>query len=282
MPKDLRQNIEDDHDNPENKIESEGKNVIGERKDSFFPKIDNNNENCINSNYNDNIDQTECNFSDNIDILKNKNIEPNYLKMKENSNGIKNYFSTNTNINTIFINNNNNTPINFQFNNNSFFNNNFQPLNYSNYMNIPQMSNNQFFVNTNINPINFFMNNNGLPNLSDCYINNQPQYKYRNNQFVQNNKVKQRNKKIIDEYNIEMFGRHGWICKLCNNFNYDTRKKCNRCHVVKKPKKIVEYLLEEKNKNLIYKNFWHCKYCGNYNYSFRIICNRCQAKKEIF
>ena len=68
LPRDLRQNIEDDHDNPENKIESEGKNVIGERKDSFFPKIDNNNENCINSNYNDNIDQTECNFSDNIDI----------------------------------------------------------------------------------------------------------------------------------------------------------------------------------------------------------------------
>ena len=289
LPKDLRQNIEDDHDNPENKIESEGKNVLGERKDSFFPKIDNNNENCINSNYNDNIDQTECNFSkftsnnnDNIDILKNKNIEPNYLKMKENSNGIKNYFSTNTNINTIFINNNNNTPLNFQFNNNSFFNNNFQPLNYSNFMNIPQISTNQFLCNTNINPINFFINNNGLSNLSDCYINNQPQYKNRNNQCVQNNKVKQRNKKIIDEYNIEMFGRHGWICKLCNNFNYDTRKKCNRCHVIKKPKKIVEYLLEEKNKNLIYKNFWHCKYCGNYNYSFRIICNRCQAKKEIF
>ena len=144
------------------------------------------------------------------------------------------------------------------------------------------MSNNQFLYNTSINPINFYINNNGLSNLSDCYINNQPQYKNRNNQCVQNNKVKQRNKKIIDEYNIEMFGRHGWICKLCNNFNYDTRKKCNRCHVVKKPKKIVEYLLEEQNKTLIYKNFWHCKYCGNYNYSFRIICNRCQAKKEIF
>ena len=133
-------------------------------------------------------------------------------------------------------------------------------------MNIPQMSNNQFLCNTNFNPINFYINNNGLSNLSDCYINNQPQYKNRNNQCVQNNKVKQRNKKIIDEYNIEMF----------------TRKKCNRCHVVKKPKKIVEYLLEEQNKTLIYKNLWHCKYCGNYNYSFRIICNRCQAKKEIF
>ena len=59
LPKDLRQNIEDDHDNPENKIESEGKNALGERFNSFLPNVDNNNENCINSNYNDNIDQTE-------------------------------------------------------------------------------------------------------------------------------------------------------------------------------------------------------------------------------
>ena len=56
-----------------------------------------------------------------------------------------------------------------------------------------------------------------------------------------------------------MFGRHGWICKLCNNFNYDTRKKCNRCHVVKKPKKIVEYLLEE-NKEVTIPKRYHRRY----------------------
>ena len=78
-----------------------------------------------------------------------------------------------------------------------------------------------------------------------------------------------------------MFGRVGWICELCNNFNYDTRKKCNRCHINKKAKKIEEYLLAEKNKNNARKNLWYCKYCGNYNYAFRIICNRCQAKKDI-
>jgi hypothetical protein len=25
-----------------------------------------------------------------------------------------------------------------------------------------------------------------------------------------------------DEYLIEMFGKRGWVCLLCNNFNYDT------------------------------------------------------------
>ena len=78
-----------------------------------------------------------------------------------------------------------------------------------------------------------------------------------------------------------MFGRRGWICELCNNFNYDTRKKCNRCHIVKKAKRIEDYLLAEKNKNLANKHFWYCKYCGNYNYAFRLECNRCQAKREI-
>lgn len=32
------------------------------------------------------------------------------------------------------------------------------------------------------------------------------------------------------QYSVEMFGRKGWLCRLCNNFNYDTRNKCNRCH----------------------------------------------------
>ena len=76
-----------------------------------------------------------------------------------------------------------------------------------------------------------------------------------------------------------MFGRRGWICKLCNNFNYETRKKCNRCHMLKKPRKIDEFYLIKLNNSLGYKNYWTCKYCGNCNYPFRFICNRCKAKK---
>ena len=35
-----------------------------------------------------------------------------------------------------------------------------------------------------------------------------------------------------------MFGRRGWICLDCNNFNYESRNKCNRCGTIKNPKKI--------------------------------------------
>ena len=88
------------------------------------------------------------------------------------------------------------------------------------------------------------------------------------------------------EYLVEMFGRKGWICILCNNFNYETRTKCNRCGEVKKPKKIVdlrtkyepkEYkeIKERSNK----KGDWVCMNCKNLNYSFRTACNRCKIPK---
>ena len=41
---------------------------------------------------------------------------------------------------------------------------------------------------------------------------------------AQNNKNQQNKKEVKeDDYVIEMFGRVGWICDQCNNFNYDTR-----------------------------------------------------------
>ena len=46
---------------------------------------------------------------------------------------------------------------------------------------------------------------------------------------------------MTDEYITHMFGRRGWICDLCNNFNYLGRKKCNRYHMLMKPKKIDEF-----------------------------------------
>ena len=119
---------------------------------------------------------------------------------------------------------------------------------------------------------------NNTNNYSNAFSQNVFQNK---NIAANNNNNKQRKKKVIDEYTIEMFGRRGWICDLCNNFNYDTRKKCNRCHILKKPKRIEDYLLFEKSKNFGHKQFWHCKYCGNYNYAFRLVCNRCQAKKDV-
>ena len=89
-----------------------------------------------------------------------------------------------------------------------------------------------------------------------------------------------------DEYLIEMFGRRGWICVFCNNFNYETRTKCNRCGVLKKPKKIFDLrqkyekkeLKENKERNNK-KGDWICLNCKNLNYSFRNFCNRCKIPK---
>jgi hypothetical protein len=204
------------------------------------------------------------------------NFEQNNLRM---INGGKNIFSTNANINNFVI-NNSNQPINLQFNNSNntpFFNNILFSQNGSDFINYPQFSNNQPIYNNNGFIKQNFINNNIINNNDFSNVYSQNKFQYQN---IQTNN-KQRKKKVIDEYTIEMFGRRGWICDLCNNFNYDTRKKCNRCHMLKKPKRIEEYLLGEKNKNLGHKHFWHCKFCGNYNYAFRLVCNRCQAKKDV-
>lgn len=95
-----------------------------------------------------------------------------------------------------------------------------------------------------------------------------------------NDNVNKREKKNETEYLVEMFGRRGWICKLCNNFNYETRVKCNRCGILKRPKKLTEIKQrseDERNKE----GDWCCVHCKNLNYSFRTICNRCKIPKFI-
>jgi len=87
------------------------------------------------------------------------------------------------------------------------------------------------------------------------------------------------------EYLVEMFGRKGWVCKLCNNFNYEKRNKCNRCGIIKKPKNIIDLKLKIGNKEFNEKQInnkkgdWICLNCRNLNYSFRTFCNRCKIPK---
>ena len=80
-----------------------------------------------------------------------------------------------------------------------------------------------------------------------------------------------------------MFGKKGWICVLCNNFNFETRVKCNRCKELKNPKKIIKPKCELNNENNLNNDNensdWVCSKCLNFNYSFRTICNRCKAPK---
>ena len=47
-----------------------------------------------------------------------------------------------------------------------------------------------------------------------------------------------------EPYILEMFNKRGWICVYCNNFNYETRQKCNRCSITKTPKKIKRAVLD--------------------------------------
>jgi hypothetical protein len=91
------------------------------------------------------------------------------------------------------------------------------------------------------------------------------------------------------DYIVEMFGRRGWICSLCNNFNYETRNKCNRCGIIKKPKIIIDLKqkfepkeskeIKDRNDNNNKEGDWVCFNCRNLNYSFRNVCNRCKIPK---
>lgn len=104
---------------------------------------------------------------------------------------------------------------------------------------------------------------------------------YESEKSIEENKASEKN-----GYLVEMFGRRGWICKICNNFNYETRNRCNRCGIPKRPENIVGYKsdktentirdFKEKNRK---KNDWFCINCRNLNYAFRKICNRCKTPK---
>ena len=128
---------------------------------------------------------------------------------------------------------------------------------------------------------------------------------------LENTNINNKNMKILDKdnYLVEMFGKRGWVCILCNNFNYETRVKCNRCGARKKPKRFVENKIEkemeikevkdnreekeekEERENMEIKEMkgkkekhnkkgdWICSNCKNLNYSFRTVCNRCRIPK---
>ena len=83
-----------------------------------------------------------------------------------------------------------------------------------------------------------------------------------------------------------MFGRLGWICRQCNNFNFETRNKCNRCQAIKMPKTKEEINKKKeknkKNKKKVKerKTDWLCLNCQNLNYGFRKNCNRCKIERK--
>ena len=115
-------------------------------------------------------------------------------------------------------------------------------------------------------------------NIDDSSILEQKEEEINDESNNLNEKKKNNEKPKISEYLVEMFGRKGWICKLCNNFNYETRIKCNRCGILKNPKRIAE-TKQRFNEAHNSEGDWRCINCRNLNYSFRIICNRCKLPK---
>ena len=92
-----------------------------------------------------------------------------------------------------------------------------------------------------------------------------------------------------EDYLIKMFGKLGWICFFCNNFNYSTRSICNRCKAIKVPKtkkEIKEMNEIKKTKKKVKVKVkkpnldWLCLNCQNINYGFRKYCNRCQIERK--
>ena len=119
----------------------------------------------------------------------------------------------------------------------------------------------------------------------------------------QNNEVKKEQESIKDykynpnnikeinyEYIFEKFGKRGWECEKCNNFNFETRNICNRCELPKCPKSLEQIKIENEQKSLERKKQplieregdWKCPKCHNLNFAFRNSCNKCKISKDVY
>ena len=244
-------------------------------EDNIYPQPNNiqiNNDNLVKNN---NI---------NINININSNITPainnqNYYNIGNNNQ--YNYFE---NYNNIYHNLSNQNLINFT-NQQNLFSPNFQIINNNTFNSINNFNQgqniNNWMINNQIIQINQNISNNINNNMNiNNNINNNK------NNIKQKKKKSKKKSKPYDDYTLEMFGRRGWICEECNNFNYESRNKCNRCGIPKQPKKIIRNKINFENCEIIeniikpeHKVDWCCFNCKNMNFSFRQICNRCQMQK---
>ena len=241
-------------------------------------------------------------------IEKEIRIDLEKMKISDSFNSINNNIENN-NLNDDFNNEKNKVVKKSSFNNNKFIYDNKNDDKNSNYNN----NNNEYFHdnhfvvsededgkkedNENKEEYNNNHNNNNYNN-NNNYKNNYNN----NNNIIDNNNISNNNnneKEIKkdskelkeEEYIFEKFGKRGWQCSKCNNFNFESRIKCNRCYEMKDPKTLEEIKkeLEEKNsgdkkkKPLIErKGDWQCPKCHNLNFAFRQECNRCHLSKEVY
>ena len=276
-------------------FKKESRNFIKKTKLNDFYRKENKNNYNYNGDYINNLDKlNNCIYENKINFFDNKNY--NDIRLTNNyffGNNL--YLCNNTasksqniiyNNKGIFINNNDekNSPNNFcdlsklnVNNNNNLYKNIINPINCPPFIpsNYPKKEKDEFFRKKSEDSLSKDKESDSTSAISE-----------KREEEIQNESVKKIHKKRNNEKNeageylVEMFGRRGWICKLCNNFNYETRIKCNRCGILKKPKKIMDIRKkseEEHNKE----GDWRCMHCKNLNYSFRTLCNRCKIPKMI-
>ena len=276
-------------------FKKESRNFIKKTKLNDFYRKENKNNYNYNGDYINNLDKlNNCIYENKINLFDNKNY--NDIRLANNyffGNNL--YLCNNTasksqniiyNNKGIFINNNDekNSPNNFcdlsklnVNNNNNLYKNIINPINCPPFIpsNYPKKEKDEFFRKKSEDSLSKDKESDSTSAISE-----------KREEEIQNESVKKIHKKRntekneAGEYLVEMFGRRGWICKLCNNFNYETRIKCNRCGILKKPKKIMDIRKkseEEHNKE----GDWRCMHCKNLKYSFRTLCNRCKIPKMI-
>ena len=154
-------------------------------------------------------------------------------------------------------------------------------------------------INPGINQPNFNNSNNSLNNLSKNNSSNLSNY-HSSNPSKSNSNSKANSKSGEDsipeeniknlnpeDYIYEKFGKRGWQCEKCKNFNFETRTKCNRCGVPMQPKLINRKYKKKTGadgktkKELVERTGdWRCPKCKNLNFAFRLKCNRCQLPKQ--
>jgi len=245
----------------------------------------------------------------NKDIIhKNRYLNNNINILNENEDEI-NYWNFNTSPSKIFNSDNQskkqNNERNIIFNNNIDVNNaqerpfikkqrdSFDEISFNQKFNLVQKQNNYINLENNFsneqNKNNYIQTN--IINQNNKIINNyfvQKDFNINNFNTMNNTEYNLINKNNLNEedYLIRMFGRFGWVCRICNNFNFESRNICNRCKAIKAPKTKKEINERKKEINIIKKKkkennqAWLCTNCKNINYPFRKFCNRCKIERK--
>ena len=179
---------------------------------------------------------------------------------------------------------------------------NMKGMNQGNFGNMRQNNNQDFALLMNsmnnqgnsMGMLNMNMNQMGQGQMSNQNMNMMPPYFGNDFMNQQQMNVGKLNK---EDYLFEKFGKRGWQCIRCNNFNFESniisynliaRNKCNKCGLPMTPKLINKNRRDDffnpddkKKKPLIErKGDWLCPKCRNLNFAFRLICNRCQLPKS--